>query len=381
MPRSAAPRTPAKTKKAPAAKGSAKKKTKSDKENVDDAPAKKAKVIVHWAKGENHHITDTLLTLIEDSVVWKGAFGFDKGVENDPTPTGQGKSIIEHCVDIAKVLFATEEKDSEWAHYDLAHLKGVVKNRVMSLKGTYTEFRNKLGETGHGLIVAGREDEMRMGSDIANVYDEIQLKFPWYLRMHALMGTSPVASRKSISNSKSDIDLTVLGGEEGEDGDDFSRRTPTPMEDDDAPLGSSRPPTPQAAVLDDNDEEEADATPLKLRVTLPSKRATDTPLASRSVKKRRTPQDLVKEVADAERETRLAMSTANARERTEREWIKRQSAHDTAIMVERMRLEAQEKQATASRAHDLMMMDRQIELAHINAGYPAPGPIDPRLQG
>jgi hypothetical protein len=24
--------------------------------------------------------------------------------------------------------------------------------------------------------------------------DDIQLKFPWYLRMHVLMGTSPVAS-------------------------------------------------------------------------------------------------------------------------------------------------------------------------------------------
>ena len=50
--------------------------------------------------------------------------------------------------------------------------------------------------------------------------DEIQLKFPWYLCMHALMGSSPIVGRKSILNSKSDIDLTVLRGGDGEDKDE-----------------------------------------------------------------------------------------------------------------------------------------------------------------
>ena len=84
-----------------------------------------------WTKPENHHFTNTLLTLIEDSVVWKGAFSFDKGVEKDTTPTGKDKSIIEHCTGIAKVLFATSKKDSEYMNADLVHLRGVVKNRVL----------------------------------------------------------------------------------------------------------------------------------------------------------------------------------------------------------------------------------------------------------
>jgi hypothetical protein len=50
--------------------------------------------------------------------------------------------------------------------------------------------------------------------------DEIKSKFPWYLRMHALMGSSPIVCRKSISNSKLDIDLTVLGGGDGGDDED-----------------------------------------------------------------------------------------------------------------------------------------------------------------
>jgi len=64
-------------------------------------------------------------------VVWKGAFGFDKGVKNDTTPTGKDKSIIEHCAGIAKAFFATGEKDSDYTNADLVHLWSVVKNQVM----------------------------------------------------------------------------------------------------------------------------------------------------------------------------------------------------------------------------------------------------------
>ncbi|KIK91256.1 hypothetical protein PAXRUDRAFT_149907, partial [Paxillus rubicundulus Ve08.2h10] len=364
-------------------KGSADKITKSNKENLDHAPAKKARVMMYWTKATNHHITDTLLTLIEDSATWKGMFGFDKGVKKDPTPTGKEKRIIQHCANIAKVLFSTGEKNSKWTKDDLAHLRGMVKNRVIqySLKATYSKYHNKLSEMGHGLIVRGCEDELHAGSDIANVYGKPdKLKFPWYLCMHALMGTSPVASQKAIS-IKSEIDLTVLGGEnsKGEDEDETSHHTPMPMEDEDMPPGSSHPPSPDVIHWEDSDNNNADVTPIK--VTIPAKRAAGTPVASGgSVKKHWTLQDFVKEVADVEWETHLAMSTANARERTVHRWIKCQSAHDTAIAVEHLRIEAHNKQAAASHAHELLILDRQIELARINAGFHVPGPIDPQLQ-
>ncbi|KAF8837122.1 WD40 repeat-like protein [Paxillus ammoniavirescens] len=121
--------------------------------------------------------------------------------------------------------------------------------------------------------------------------------------------------------------------------------------------------------------------------------------------------------------TRPATSIANAAEGTQREQIDRRSAHDTAIEVERLRTEAQEKEAAAARAHELLMLqerlrieaqekeaaaarahellmlqerlrieaqekqaqadhelmvlDRQIELARIHAGCAAPGSVDP----
>ncbi|KAF9224955.1 hypothetical protein BS17DRAFT_766280 [Gyrodon lividus] len=146
--------TPGKPTNAPEAKGSTKKTTKSDKR------------LGSWCH----------------SVTWKGTFGFNKGVEKDPTPTGKGKSIIQHCADIAKVLFSIGKKNS-------------------CLKATYAEYCNKLSETGHGLITGGCKDELHAGSDIANMYDDIQLKFLWYLCMHALMGMSPIASQKAISNN------------------------------------------------------------------------------------------------------------------------------------------------------------------------------------
>ena len=64
-----------------------------------------------------------------------------------------------------------------------------------------------------------------------------------------------------------------------------------------------------------------------------------------------TPQDFMKEVVDAECEARLSISAATAKEKTEHERIKHQTAHDTAVTVERMRIEAQEKQAVAAHAH------------------------------
>lgn len=136
----------------------------------------KKRILIHWSKLENFHITDALLTLIEDSVTWKGIFGFDKGTDPDPTPTGKGKSLAQHCADIATALFLTE--DSEWSKDDLGALRGVVKNWVASLKSTYMAFCQDLGETGHGLVASGRERELQEGSTVANAWEVIQEKFP-----------------------------------------------------------------------------------------------------------------------------------------------------------------------------------------------------------
>ena len=57
----------------------------------------------------------------------------------------------------------------------------------------------------------------------------------------------------------------------------------------------------------------------KLTLTIPMKRASDVPAVSQSVQKCKTPQKLIKEVADAERAVHLAMNQSNAQQRTAHE--------------------------------------------------------------
>jgi hypothetical protein len=82
-----------------------------------------------------------------------------------------------------------------------------------------------LGETGHGLVVSGRKDELIDDSPAANVYgtkfiyarvgliyfliDVIKIKFPWYRRMHNLMGSSSVVSRKAVCMSPYLLSFTI----------------------------------------------------------------------------------------------------------------------------------------------------------------------------
>ena len=42
----------------------------------------------------------------------------------------------------------------------------------ISLKSSYNDYQSQLGETGHGLIVSDKEDEIAEGTEISNVYGE-----------------------------------------------------------------------------------------------------------------------------------------------------------------------------------------------------------------
>ncbi|KAG2135352.1 uncharacterized protein EDB93DRAFT_1170811 [Suillus bovinus] len=57
---------------------------------------KRPRVMIPWSKPENHHLTDQLLTLIEDSELWKADFGFDKGTSGSVVATGKGKNTLKH---------------------------------------------------------------------------------------------------------------------------------------------------------------------------------------------------------------------------------------------------------------------------------------------
>ncbi|KAI6000094.1 hypothetical protein EDD15DRAFT_2193544 [Pisolithus albus] len=357
------------------------KKVAADKENINqtetsslaDDEVKSPRVVVPWGKEDYFHKTDALFSLIEDSPTWRAAFGFDLGGLKNPTPTGKGKSLIQHCADIAIAFFITGEKESTWTTKDIKLLRGVIKNREL------------LGETGHGLVVAGSTSELYQGSEAANAWENIEKKFPWYCCMAALIGGNPNYSRKAISNSQSALDLSVLDHavDEEENGDPC---TPVPF-DDEEEEDIPDPSSPlQEFTLDDSKEkcrEGQHRVQEKFKLTIPSKRSSDVSSVSQSAKKHKTPQDFIKEVAHAEREVQVSMNEINAREKTARERIKRKVAHDTAVELETMRLRVQREEAAAQRAHELAMMDKQIQLALLQQGGQVGtlGVIDPQLRG
>lgn len=68
---------------------------------------------------------------------------------------------------------------------------------------------------------------------------------------------------------------------------------------------------------------------------------------------------------EGEHAARLQMILYTSKEKTKRELIKREAACNTALEIERLHLKHQQKEADCQRAHELMMMDRQIKLEQL----------------
>ena len=80
-----------------------------------------------WSAKKNHHLSDSLLGIIEDNPTYKVALGFYKGdVEN---VLNGGKRIIEHHQSIARKLFINIE-GLDWMEEHAKQLGESVKNRV-----------------------------------------------------------------------------------------------------------------------------------------------------------------------------------------------------------------------------------------------------------
>jgi hypothetical protein len=82
--------------------------------------------LTRWSKPENHHLTDSLLTLIEDSNTYRKAFGFALLSSKVPST---GDRPIDLCRQLAAALFLDRE-DSQWKDADINDLADTVKNRV-----------------------------------------------------------------------------------------------------------------------------------------------------------------------------------------------------------------------------------------------------------
>ncbi|KAL4079859.1 hypothetical protein V8B97DRAFT_2002283 [Scleroderma yunnanense] len=214
----------------------------------------------------------------------------------------------------------------------------------MSLKSSYNEYHTQLGETGHGLVVSDKEHEISDGTEIANVYDAIKLKFPWYKWMHALMDTSPVVSHAAVVNSSSVPDLSVFGGnvDHGHLGEDNEETFfPWPS----SPVPNSHQGSP--GLERSSDLGESDGTPINtpVKFKIPAKPLT---VSKPTSTRKKTAADLAWEVAEAECHVHFQMAHINAKEKTTCEQIKQRSAQKTALEIEELHLRHQQEEGVSA---------------------------------
>lgn len=116
----------------------------------------------------------------------------------------------------------------------------------------------------------------------------------------------------------------------------------------------------------------------------PSKPSAELTASAIKGQKRKTISDMVRDESEHIRVTRIKIAEVQAKEKTAREKLKRQ----TLANIELQRLKFQREEGEKQRAHEVMMMDRQIELERLRAmvGGLIPPPIqnsqiDPSLGG
>lgn len=143
-----------------------------------------------WAEPVNYPLTDILLGIIEENAAYRQMLGFDKGAEVVNTGGKKVADIIREVTDkfIRKVAennvvtLPTEDVPVVFAsvknrtsRYVCTSQNSPVLTALCSLKTLYIKYRTDLGQTGHGLISEGREDEITEGSEIANVWGACSL--------------------------------------------------------------------------------------------------------------------------------------------------------------------------------------------------------------
>ncbi|KAG8711710.1 hypothetical protein FRC08_015556 [Ceratobasidium sp. 394] len=157
---------------------------------------------VLWKK--EPELTNALLTHIEESDPHWQIFGFSV-IRNAP-PRATGDTAIAHCRQIATKLLVGHPS-GRWKEEDADSLAVAVKNHISWLKSEYTKIRDSLSETGQGI---NPPDEIEPNTALANLFDGIRKKLPYYWRMCGLLYKSLKLEPSLAANGASMIDTSSL---------------------------------------------------------------------------------------------------------------------------------------------------------------------------
>ncbi|KAJ7876068.1 hypothetical protein B0H14DRAFT_3544761 [Mycena olivaceomarginata] len=320
--------------------------------------ASKAKGITEVPWKLEHELTDSLLTAIELNGPRRQAFGFTKG---DLATAGNTTSQTQdaHCERLAlKIL--VHDPSGRWQDIDPKDLVSTVRSRIATLKTDYHKHKRSLGETGFGIVVEDREEELY--GDPQNVWEKIQEDFPWFKRMHALLDGSPVHDTDACTNSSDSLDTKL-----------FASALDAEMSQDD---GSSiividdNLDASSAADIDVDSDDDSGAASTARKPTMKTEKMAaaskpaviTTPVPKPTVgaapkRKRETMLDTLKDIVGRDHQSKvelLQMSHKAKRQRTE------------------MELEHKAAEAEKTRVHELQKLQLQIQLAQINKGAEMP---------
>ncbi|CAA7264515.1 unnamed protein product [Cyclocybe aegerita] len=338
-------------------KGGAKKPSK------EGAKARRA-ATVKWKRGIYHHYTDSLLTIIEDKPRYRQAFGFSKD-QSTPVSTG-GQPVAELHAEVAQSLFFETEEPPK-GQSELSFCKddlSALAKASYRLKKLYREHQATLGATGEGLLDAGRQDEITAGTPLANLWEEVNQEFPWFLRMHDLLGTNPTVDRSAVAHSQTSVNTAVLDVGAGK-----KRKRPLkPSSDDESEV---------EVVDDDSGKSDGD----EMDINLNEKEEDDASAAeeieiddddsrSDNYADKSTIHDKIYKIAEEDRHQRTQVITLKEKEKTERARIRGKLKTD--LELKRMQHQAQE--ADCQRAHEIHMLEMQQQMRFGIAQPPPPPP-------
>ncbi|KAJ7477521.1 hypothetical protein FB451DRAFT_1396491 [Mycena latifolia] len=192
--------------------------------------------------------------------------------------------------------------------------------------------------------MADQEMEIIEGSEIANAWDLIMEKFPWYKRMDALMGTSPIVNRSAVAHSQTRVNLSILD----RDGEAHDGPISVLSDDDTESKISNWEATPPPAGRDDASSDNDDNHTL----------SSSSPPRADSVPA--TPAPRVK---------RIKLTEVKEKQKT----LRARAKYNAKTQLEMARLQHQQREAERQREHEMMMMERQMQLETLRRTAP-PGP-------
>ncbi|KAL1724903.1 hypothetical protein EV714DRAFT_278069 [Schizophyllum commune] len=386
-----------------AAKGRAtrtSKKKDNPPEKENKAPQRAGSLSVLWRRKDVLKYTYELLSIISDKTKYKIAFNMDKGAASlDPdAPEDPNKSNPtaatqnDHAESIARKLFLPTVREDGTISYavkdgslnglytvdDLPALGTIVKARILALKKKYTESRSRLGETGMGLAARGKTSEMTPGSHMKNVWDDIVKKFPFFMTLHALMGSSPTVDRAAMANSTTQPNTSILSrGNQPFDAPDTTMATSALSDE----ISAGWRPVRGRESSDSSELEEVPAPKARKTMTKPSVHTPSkptVPVPSASAQKRRQPIEVVAESAAEDRAVRIELGKFKELKKTERSEAKacfqykaelaklKQQQVNAELRLEQERLVRKENER--QRAVQREMMQQQLELERLRVG-------------